>query len=724
MEIHGYEDFEVIGSGGNAHVYKATSVASGEVVAVKVLRGGGDEAVARRFERERSLMAQLETITNVVPIHESGFAETGDPYLVMPLYTGGSLDDRIKAGPMPWFDAVDLARMLTESIALAHAKRILHLDVKPANVLLDDEGEPWLSDFGIAELMGHTASMSAQMMTPAFTPPERLDGEKPGEQTDLYGLVATLYALLSARPPYVTPEMTGPMAVMRSIMRDPLSLDVLPDSTPERVRNLLLRGLSKEPADRPRSAIELVGLLEDALDGRDIAPPATSVAVTGEMSGVPPAEGDASSTIVRAEPVSQDLLPAIPVPGSKRRQAVLAAVVLFLVVSVGAAAAVLLAGGDEDGESATATSPDAESTGGDVAPVDDELRDESDPTIDTDGEDPPSAGAVGVPDDGDDDGDEDGAGEEPAADTSTENTQAVLSASVQAPTPTAIPTTTTTTNSAGSDTRAQSTTTSSSTTTATAIPQTEATPQIEAGFVAAGGSTGSEQTVSFRSITVGAATSFSWDFGDGKSGSGERETHTYALPGTYSVTLIARGGGVSDSATHSVRVDANTPDLEAGFRASAGPAGSEQTISFTNITIGEASSFRWDFGDGSTSTERSPTHTYASSGTFSVTVTATGPAGSDSTTHSVRVDPNTTEFEAGWTASAKPAPNQQTLNFRSITIGDADSFSWDFGDGTTGVGETIVHTFPAAGTYVVTLTASGPGGSGTATHSVFVDANS
>ncbi len=109
------------------------------------------------------------------------------------------------------------------------------------------------------------------------------------------------------------------------------------------------------------------------------------------------------------------------------------------------------------------------------------------------------------------------------------------------------------------------------------------------------------------------------------------------------MTITATGPDGSDSATHSVRVDANTvsaPPLEAGFIASPGPTGSEQTMSFQNITIGEADFYRWDFGDGTSIEAFAPSHTYSSPGIYSVTITATGPDGSDSATHSVRVDPN------------------------------------------------------------------------------------
>ena len=273
VEIDGYDGFELIGSGGNAHVYRATATDTQEVVAVKVITGGGDEAVARRFERERTLMSELHSIANVVPVHASGVLDTGDPFIVMPLYEGGSLEDGLERGRMPWKRAMELTKRLADSVALAHAKRILHLDIKPANVLLDEAGEPWLADFGIAEAMGPTVSMSAKMMTPAYTSPERIAGGSPSEQTDTYGVVATLFALLAGRQPYVTEKTTTAVAVGLAVQNDPLPIEWITDEVPESVRNLVLRGMAKDPSDRPRSAIELVGLMEDVLEGREVAPP-------------------------------------------------------------------------------------------------------------------------------------------------------------------------------------------------------------------------------------------------------------------------------------------------------------------------------------------------------------------------------------------------------------------------------------------------------------------
>lgn len=159
----------------------------------------------------------------------------------------------------------------------------------------------------------------------------------------------------------------------------------------------------------------------------------------------------------------------------------------------------------------------------------------------------------------------------------------------------------------------------------------------------------------FLNTSVGDATSFQWAFGDGGTATGGRASHSFANPGNYFVTLRVSCSGETDAVTRLVTVAANTvttttttttttepppPPLEAGFIAAAGPPGSEQTISFNNITIGEADRFVWDFGDGTSAVSENPSHTYAAPGRYSVTITAFGPDGSDSATHPVQVRAN------------------------------------------------------------------------------------
>ena len=283
VDVRGYDDLTIVGSGGNAHVYRATSRISGQTVAVKIIRGGGEPGVRRRFERERSIMTKLEQFPNVVPILESGFTPAEDPFLAMPLYTGGSLAEVMHAGPTHWREAVSLTRKIAKAIESAHAKQILHLDIKPANVLLDEYGEPWVTDFGISEMLGSTASMSGKMLTPAYTPPERISGNKPSELTDIYGLGATLFSLLAGQPPYATAGHTNPMAMMMAVANDPVPIDDIDAELPTNVRNLILRSMAKDPNERPQTTTELITLLDDVAKGLPISGPESAVEKTSSL---------------------------------------------------------------------------------------------------------------------------------------------------------------------------------------------------------------------------------------------------------------------------------------------------------------------------------------------------------------------------------------------------------------------------------------------------------
>ena len=266
MNIDGYGDLSLVGAGGNAHVYRASQFATGDVVAIKVLRGGGDPGVARRFARERDAMDALVALDNVAPILESGTTDAGDPYLVMPLFEGGSLQQRIVGGPVPWREALGLVHKVSSAVAQAHERRILHLDVKPANVLLDGSGEPFLADFGIAESMGTTASMSAQMLTPAYTPPERLNGSKPSEQTDIYGLGGLLFALLAGEAPFVLEAGMTPAAMFVAVLNHDVSTVKIDGVAPAVVVELVASTLSKSIDERPQTALELCERIEEILD--------------------------------------------------------------------------------------------------------------------------------------------------------------------------------------------------------------------------------------------------------------------------------------------------------------------------------------------------------------------------------------------------------------------------------------------------------------------------
>ncbi len=603
MQLEGYEDFQIIGSGGNAHVYRARSLRTGDDVAVKILRGAGDSAVNRRFERERQFMADLGEIDGVVPVLESGTTTEGDPFLVMPLYTGGSLQTELEKAPLPWRESVEIARQISDALTIAHDRRILHLDVKPANVLLDADGQPWLADFGIAETVGSTASMSAAMITPSFTPPERLRNTKPSEHTDIYGVCAMLFALVAGGAPFGSGNNnTTPAAVMLSVLSDPVPVERLPPETDPHLVNLLRRGLAKNIDERPQSARELSRLLTDVLEGRMVTPPLSAVATgpngspTGSDATVHAGRGSLAAISELAPDRPRVPTAALSIGAATAVEArtgpdrtnvwLLATFIAFFTIAAGAAFALIGTDGGE-GTNASATEHPSVSPTADGQPTAESLPGTSvvetevsstqevfaDPTEGTN----ESAVSGGLAD------------EESSLATSGENERppaspvtsvAVTRPASSASTTTALPSTSsernttsspleeTTTSSSpnSSSSSSTSTTTTSSTSTSTTTTTTTTTtaapaPVLEAGFRATKGPAGQEQTITFANITDGEATSYTWDFGDGQSTSTAAKTtvtHTYDTPGTYSVTITASAPDATDSATHAVRVDPNS----------------------------------------------------------------------------------------------------------------------------------------------------------------------
>ena len=529
MELEGYNNFELVGSGGNAHVYRALTDGSSDEVAVKVLRGAGDEAVTRRFERERKLMQKLEDIDGVVPILDSGVT-SGDLFLVMPLFTGGSLQSRLSDAPIHWELALELIRQVAQAVADAHALRILHLDIKPANVLLDDQGHPWLGDFGIAEMMGSTASMSAAMMTPAYTPPERLRNEKPTELTDIYSLGATLFALLAGGPPFGAEDNMNPASVMMAVLNETVPLSRLPHEVPDAVKNLVLQCMSKNPEDRPGSAEQIVSLIEVASEGGEISAPPTidpredpPTVPAGGSVGNPTVARDVNATIGSSS--GHTVAGMSPAPeasgeGRGKKGLVLTVAAVLFVVLVGFGVAFAFGGRDGDDSTEVASVeavPEAESEVLEASVV--SGVDESEVVV----EPSPSADSGSVSEQSSVD---DVASPEAAAPAPTvaQNTQAA------APAP-------------------------------TVAQNTQAPARPDASFTTSSSSIEEGDSVSFRDTSSGEVSSVRWSFGDGGSSSGSSVSHTFRSEGSYTVTLTVSGPGGTDSASRTIGVRAKPAAL-------------------------------------------------------------------------------------------------------------------------------------------------------------------
>jgi formylglycine-generating enzyme required for sulfatase activity len=261
--------------GGMGSVHLARHVELGRQVALKLLLSDATADDAVRFEREARVLAQLRH-PNVVTLHESG-VDAGRRWLALELVAGGSLQGRLdRSGPLDPRAAVELLIPVARAIAAAHAAGVLHRDLKPANILLDEAGRPKVTDFGIARrLDAQTRQLTrtnAAIGTPSFAPPEQFGGEQVDARADVYGLGATLYALVAGRPPF---EGSYLDVVRRVTMVEPRPPSTHQAAVPRDLDLVVLRCLEKAPADRYSSPDALAHELERWLAGEplEVQPP-------------------------------------------------------------------------------------------------------------------------------------------------------------------------------------------------------------------------------------------------------------------------------------------------------------------------------------------------------------------------------------------------------------------------------------------------------------------
>lgn len=211
----------------------------------------------------------------------------------------------------------------------------------------------------------------------------------------------------------------------------------------------------------------------------------------------------------------------------------------------------------------------------------------------------------------------------------------------------------------------------------------------------------------FENLSTNAET-FSWEFGDSKTSTETNPKHTYISAGTFSVKLTATKGDISNSTTKSVVIEKKivAPVAVFAFTGNYGYAPAE--ISFTNYST-DATSYKWEFGDGATSTSSSPKHIYTTGGTFTATLTATGEGGTNTMTKNVTIKDALAKPVANFSFSGDNnfAPTQIIF---SNSSSDAASYYWEFGDGQTSTLQNPTHIYTAGGIFNVTLTAKNTAG--------------
>ncbi len=369
-EGHRYRLDERIATGGMGEVWRATDTVLGREVAVKVMKDeyADDPSFRSRFEAEARSAAALNH-PGVASVFDFGDVPSSDespdgerrpstrPFLVMELVEGQPLSSLLRGNePMPPTTAADLIAQSAEALATAHALGIVHRDVKPANLMVTPDGRVKITDFGIARAAdGLALTGTGEVLgTPHYISPEQAEGKKATPASDIYALGVVLYECLAGRRPFAA---VSPVATALAHLRDPVP--PLPGEVPEPMRQITMRALEKDPADRFASAADLAGALRGAPIGTGTAgavdEPATRIltpaafpagAVLAGASGSSPGGGDR--------------------PRSRRRRALAA----YWPVAAAVAAVLLVIGfvslstGGTDGDTSDGSRPQQTPTGG------------------------------------------------------------------------------------------------------------------------------------------------------------------------------------------------------------------------------------------------------------------------------------------------------------------------------------------------------------------------
>lgn len=270
IELPGYSIESVLGSGGMGIVYLANEVALERKVAIKVLRDRfGDDPRARdRFQREAAAVAKCQH-PNLVQIFQVGEHEN-DPYLVLEYVEGDTLAKFLDGEPKPPHAAAVMVEKLARAIAHAHGRGVVHRDLKPSNVLVDRDGEPRISDFGLARLDDRSTRTEEGCLpgTPAYMAPEQVSSKygEVGPPADIHALGVILYEALTGRIPYRADTLEGTLSRILCDQAEPPSKHE--PGIPRDLEAICLKCLEKRPNHRYMAAVELAEDLRRFLDGR------------------------------------------------------------------------------------------------------------------------------------------------------------------------------------------------------------------------------------------------------------------------------------------------------------------------------------------------------------------------------------------------------------------------------------------------------------------------
>jgi serine/threonine protein kinase len=248
-----YEILEIIGTGATGRVARAHDPMIGRLVAIKLFAKELAQGEARqRFLQEARVVGQLSH-PSIMTLHDMGIDEpTQTPYLVMEYLEGQPLDRILEKGSLPFPKACAWVAEIACALGVAHRKGVIHGDVKPANVLITNDGRVKLMDFGMARLASHDTGASPLLGTPAYWCPEQILGKPQDSRSDLFSLGVVLYEMVTGKRPFDADSLQGICG--RVLSSTPLPASQSNPSLPTAFDGVIVRCLAKDPAARYATA--------------------------------------------------------------------------------------------------------------------------------------------------------------------------------------------------------------------------------------------------------------------------------------------------------------------------------------------------------------------------------------------------------------------------------------------------------------------------------------
>ena len=344
-----YRIQDKIGEGGMGMVFRAEQTAINRAVVIKVLSANlaTDQGALDRFKREVDIIAQLEH-PHILPLYDFGQIDD-NPYIVMRFMAGGSLADRLRSRSLSQEQRLRILEQTAEALDYAHEHDIIHRDLKPANILLDERGNAYLADFGLAKTMEGTRDLTktgSVLGTPAYMAPEQARGEKLDGRSDIYAFAVLTYETLGGRLPFS--GATTWDLIQKHLVEPPPSILSIAPHLPAELDRVLTSGMAKDRARRPDSAVEFMRSVRAALGGAQFALDGVSqtgyvlppTAMAGTRAAVRPAGRAATQPLA---PSVNPAAPAAQAPARKAASAAWAIPVLGGVLAVGLVIAVVAA---------------------------------------------------------------------------------------------------------------------------------------------------------------------------------------------------------------------------------------------------------------------------------------------------------------------------------------------------------------------------------------------